>query len=517
MMLGLDLSRLVAALLFATVLFPAYGQEAKPDIPAHGQESKADAPAKAKAAGGGDASASLPADGVTQHTISLGGQQLAYRATAGALPLFGPKGEVAAKVFYVSYTLENATGRPVTFAFNGGPGAAAAFLHLGALGPRIVPFKENGSEPVLPARLADNPDCWLAFTDLVFVDPVGTGYSRATAGGEDAERAYWGVEKDAASIADFVRLYLTRNGRELAPLFLAGESYGGFRAATLADRLLGMGLRLKGAVMISPALEFSMLHGDDYTILPMAFALPSLTAANLEMREGSKGPLDAVHEAEAYARTQYLLHLAEGLKRDDAVIAALAKFTGLDSSIIARNHGRVPASLFFREYQRRKDRTLSRYDATVSTPLPQPSDNQHFDPILDGAVSVLTPATINYLRQELGFRTDLEYRLLNREASGHWDYGTKPSRQGYAGSLDELQNARVRNPALKILIAHGYTDLVTPYSMSRYLIDHLRPIETAAPIELRVYRGGHMMYLRPASRAELAVDARGLYAAAEAK
>jgi carboxypeptidase C (cathepsin A) len=248
--------------------------------------------------------------------------------------------------------------------------------------------------------------------------------------------------------------------------------------------------------------------------LPLTFALPSLTAANLEMKEGPKAPQDLVHEAESYARTGYLLHLAEGLKRDDAVIAALAKFTGLDPDIIAKQHGRVPTSVFVREYQRKTDRALSVYDATVSVPLPRPPEDMHFDPILDGAVSVLTPATVAYIRQELGFATDLEYRLLNREASGHWDFGIKAGRQGYAGSLDELEKARVRNPALRIFIAHGYTDLVTPYSMSRYLIDQLRPIEGAAPISLHVYRGGHMMYLRPLSQGELSADTQRFYSSA---
>jgi carboxypeptidase C (cathepsin A) len=499
-----DLIRFLGAALVALILAQAQAEEAKPNAPA----------AQVKTAE--ESIPRLTADSVTQHTIAIGGQQLTYKATAGTLPLFGPKGEVAANVFYVAYTLDAANPRPITFAFNGGPGAAAAFLQLGALGPRIVPFSENGAEAVRPVTIADNPNSWLPFTDLVFIDPVGTGYSRATGGGTDAERAYWGVEKDADSLADFIRLYLTRSGRELAPIFLAGESYGGFRVGLLCDRLLGMGLPLKGAVMISPALEFVMLHGDDFAILPLTFALPSLTASNVEMREGSNAPLDAVHDAEAYARTNYLQHLADGLKWDDAVISALAKFTGLDREVVAKHHGRVTTSLFLEEYRRRNDRALSRYDGTVSVPLPMPAGRNHFDPILDGAVSALAPAASQYFRQELGFRTDLQYRLLNREVSGHWDFGTKPTQQGYAGSLDELTKARVRNPALKILIAHGYTDLVTPYSMSRYLVAHLLPLEGSTPISIHIYRGGHMMYLRPASRGELANDARALYESARA-
>jgi carboxypeptidase C (cathepsin A) len=485
---------LLVAFLFA--LMPARAEEARPEA------------TPAKSAGPGPAS-ELPQDSVTQHTIQFNGKPLSYTATVGTLPLTGPKGEIAAKIFYVAYTAGGAGQRPITIAFNGGPGAAAAFLHLGALGPRIVPFQDNGASPVRPVKITDNPDSWLAFTDLVFIDPVGTGYSRASAGGTDAEKAYWGIDKDVDSIAEAVRLYLSRNGRELASIYLAGESYGGFRAAELAEKLLGMGLQVDGAIMISPALEFSLLHGDRYSILPPTFALPSLAAAHVEMREGAKAPLNIVHEAEEYARTTYLLHLADGLNQDDAVNASVSKFTGLKPAIVARHYGRVSTDLFLREYLRDSGRALSAYDATVSVPMPEPTDHPHYDPILDGAVSVLAPATAGYIAGELGFKTRLEYRLLNREISGHWDFGIK--RQGYAGSVDSLERARVRNPLLKILIAHGYTDLVTPYSMTRYLLSQLRPLDGAAAPDLRLYEGGHMMYLRPASRAQLSTDVRSIY------
>ncbi len=479
--------------------------------PVHAEEDKPEARQTAAAAGG--PASQLPQDSVTQHTVTLGGKQLAYEATAGTLPLHGAKGEVAAKVFYVSYTVESEAARPVTFAFNGGPGAGAAFLHLGAAGPRIVPFQANGAAAELPVHLADNPDSWLAFTDLVFVDPVGTGYSRTTKGGKDAEKAFWSVSKDVVSMAEAVRLWLSRNGCELAPVYLAGESYGGFRVAELSNRLLAMGFSLKGAVMMSPALEFSLLLGDDYGILPLSFALPSLAAANSGMRSGPEAPLDLVHEAENYARSSYLVHLAAGMKQDSAVVQALAKFTGLDPDIIAKHHGRVSTHLFTREFLRNKDRILSAYDGTVSIPAPRPSAHPPIDPILDGTVSVLAPAMASYAANELGFKTSLEYRLLNKEANTNWDFGNKPNQQGYAGSLDSLEEARVRNPALKIFIAHGYTDLVTPFAMSRYAVSQLRPIEGAAPIEIRVYRGGHMMYLRPSSRAQLSNGARSIYSA----
>ena len=507
-MRSLNLAKLPLILLLLFALPQALAQEPNP----HGHRD----PEPHRGTGPGLA-AQLPEDSVTQHTVTLEGKQLSYKATAGTLPMYGPKGELAAKVFYVSYTVEGAGVRPITFAFNGGPGAGAAFLHLAAMGPRIVPFQANGAAAEAPVHLADNPDSWLAFTDLVFVDPVGAGYSRAAGDGADAEKAFWGVEKDADSMADAVRLWLSRNGRELSPIYLAGESYGGFRVAELSKRLLGLGLGLQGTVMISPALEFSVLRGDDFAILPPSFALPSLAAAAIELRDGLGAPLEPVREAEDYARTAYLVHLAAGIKQDDSVVAALARFTGLDAGIVAKHHGRVSTGLFMREFLRRTDRTLSAYDGAISVPVQRPSEHPDFDPILDGAVSVLAPAMERYTAGELGFKTALPYRLLNREVSAHWDYGQKPGRQGYAGSLDSLQDARVHNPALKVFIAHGYTDLVTPFAMSRYLVSQLRPIDGAAPVEVRVYRGGHMMYLRPGSRARLSSDVRGVYAAGPAR
>jgi carboxypeptidase C (cathepsin A) len=501
-----------AVLALAFVLNPASAQAPHPGQQ-HPQNTPAkDAPQTAK----DSAAATLPADSASQHTAQIGSERIGYTATAGSLPLYGGKSEVTAKLFYVAYTRDGAPGpRPLTFVFNGGPGAAAAFLHLGAIGPRVVNFTDNGAAAEQPLHLADNPDSWLAFTDLVFVDPVGTGYSRATAEGEDGEKAFYSVQKDADAMADFIQLYLTHADRGLGPVFLAGESYGGFRAVLLANRLLKAGVQVRGAVLISPALEFALLRGDEYTLLPLALALPSIAASNLELKDGGEAALDMLSEVESFARTGYLLHLAAGVREDDSVNALLEQYTGLNRELIARHHGRISASLFLRDYRQRKDLALSRYDGSIGAPLPRPGDNDHFDPVLDRSVTVLAPAMTEYVHQELGFRTDLEYRLLNREISGKWDYGTTPNRQGFVDALGELQEARTHNPALKIMIANGYTDLVTPYGVSQFLVDQLQPIAGAAPIDLRVYRGGHMMYFRPASRHQLAEDARSLYRAAE--
>jgi len=460
-----------------------------------------------------DASRVLPADSVTHHSIETGGKKLDYTATAGTLPLYGPKGEAAAKVFYIAYTLDGAQGRPVTFAFNGGPGAASAFLHLGAMGPRAINFNGDGSASSQPVRLSDNPDNWLDFTDLVFIDPVGTGFSRAP-GGQDAEKAFWSVEKDADALASIVRLYLTRNGRDLAPAFLAGESYGGFRVPHIARRLLGTGLQVKGLILISPVLEFIMKEGDEFLLTPLVFDLPSITASHIEMTEGPNAEFDAVHEAERFARGDYLSQLAAGKGLDEAALRKLSQFTGLDPKIIVRRNGRVSSSLFKSEYKRETDRSLSSYDGSISAPRQRPSESERFDLILDGAINVLAPAMTQYLRGDLGFATDIQYRLLNPDVGANWDFGMRPGRQGFAGALHELQRARTRYPALKVLIAHGYTDLVVPYAASQFLVDQLNLIDTAAPIAVKVYKGGHMMYLRPVSRRALHADAAELYKSA---
>lgn len=464
--------------------------------------------AEAQHAPQGGLARNLPDDSTSQHTIGQGAGQLAYSATAGTLPLTNDKGEITAKLFYVAYATGEAA-RPISFVFNGGPGAAAAFLHLGAIGPKVLNFTEDGAAPVQPIALRENPDNWLGFTDLVFVDPVGTGFSRAAQGGADAEKAYYSVNKDADAMADFVKLYLARTGRELAPVYLVGESYGGFRAVLLARRLLDSGVGVKGAILISPALEFSMLRDDGFALLPLALQLPSLAASHLEMTAGHDAPLDQVGEAEAFAVSDYLLHLVRGLSVDDAVKTKLARLTGLPPEVVARHHGRVSKWLFRREYVRREDRVLSLYDGSISVPVERPTDDEDFDPILDGAVTALTPLMVRYAREELGFKTDLPYKLLNRDVGRSWEFGTK--HQGYAGSLDDLQKARTINPGLKVFIAHGYTDLATPYSATRFLIGQLPPIASARPVEMHVYRGGHMMYMRPASRRALAKDVRAIY------
>jgi carboxypeptidase C (cathepsin A) len=461
----------------------------------------------------------LPEPSVTQHSLQLGERALAYRATAGTLPLRDGKGERTAEIFHISYTAEPpaAPDRPITFLFNGGPGAASAFLLLGGIGPRMVAFAPDGGFLPPPARVVDNPDTWLAFTDLVFVDPVGTGYSRAAGEGEDVERRYYGVRQDASAMAAFIRLYLAREGRTLSPVYLAGESYGGFRAAVLTRSLQEeSGIAVSGAVLISPVLEFSLLHDEAHMILPWIVALPSMAAVHFQRQGMAEDQISArLDEIERWVMHDYLVALAQGPGRfPEPVLARLADLTGLPPDLVRRSHGQISVSRFIKEYDRANGQVLSRYDGLIAGPDPEPTSSaaQGPDPVLARAEPAWTSAFVDYVRRELGYATDVTYRLLNEELAGKWDYGTSPTRQGYAGAIDDLQAARAVVPSMGVLIAHGRTDLVTPYFTSHYLLDQLPRLSGAAPMRLAVYGGGHMMYMVPESRRALARDAAQLYA-----
>jgi carboxypeptidase C (cathepsin A) len=478
-------------------------------------------PASAPTATGerGGLLAMLPQAAITHHTILVEGKRINYLAEAGSLPLRDGQGQTTAAVFYVSYMADPTQAeRPITFVFNGGPGAAAAYLQLGGLGPRILELTPAGNVLPPPVHLIDNPDSWIDRTDLVFVDPVGTGYSRAADPAKESE--LWGVEQDANAAAAFIRLYLQRAGRRLSPVYLVGESYGGFRVALLARRLSAeSGITVSGAVLISPALEFSLLQGEDFDPLQWALSLPSLAAVNLE-RQGVAGRAalrERLAAVEKYALTDYLVALASGLEAGGRVVSReVARLTGLPVELVERRYGRIPTAVFIKEYDRAAGRYLSRYDGAVGAPDPRPDSSLSSgpDPVLDRLNPALTTGFVHYVREELGYKTDITYRVLNTEISRRWDYGTTPSRQGFAGVAEDLQEARSLNPSMGVLIAHGYTDLATPYFAAQFLVGQMPALRGAAPIRLETYEGGHMMYLRQDSRRALREDAMALYGTA---
>jgi carboxypeptidase C (cathepsin A) len=497
---------LLASLLLLRLAAPAIAQDAPRHAPAEKPAAAAAAPAMPM----------LPADAVTHHQLTLAGKELSYTATAGALPLRDDKGEKQADIFYLAFTLDGVSDRsqrPVTYAFNGGPGAASAYLDIGALGPRALDFGAAGLPQPAVDRVADNPDTWLPFTDLVFIDPAGTGYSRAAS--DEAAKKLWSVGPDLDALAQIIRLHLARSDRLASPVYLVGESYGGFRAARLAQQLAQHeGIAAAGVMMVSPVIEFRLMSGDRFDVLSWALRLPSYAAVALEDKHALSP--EALGDAERFALGDYLVGLAAGAEgRPESLYHRVAELTGLDEALVARWSGRVPPGAYVKAVQRAKGRIVSRYDGTVGAPDPEPSSPySEEDPILEGTVAPFTRAFTAYVRDELGFATDLAYTLLNGEVSRHWDWheGNSGGRDTL-GAADALAHALSLQPKLKVLIAHGLTDLTTPYMMSRYIVEHLPGNVTTERVALKLYPGGHMMYLRSGSRQRLHDDAAAFYAA----
>ena len=501
---------------FAQDLPPGHPPVEAPAAPAGDAKPAEAKPADAQPAATKPSASPLPAASTTHHTITIAGTPLSYTAEAATVALPSAGGKPAAEIFYVAYTRDPLnTKRPITFVFNGGPGAAAAYLHLGGIGPRALAVTDKGELIGPPPRLVDNPSTWLDMTDLVFVDPVGTGYSRTSEGKN--EDKFWGVEQDTDALSDFVRLYLIKSARMLSPVFLMGESYGGFRAAALARALQKSGANSpSGIVMISPVLEFSLLNGEDYDPLSWALELPSLAAVNLESN-GITGRAElgaALKDVEHYALSDYLVELASGAESGSkAASGTVARLTGLPAELVERHQARISPNLFIKEFDHTHAQVLSRYDGSVRGPDPNPASSWPTgpDPVLDATVPLWTAAFVQYAGSELGYKTDASYRLLNRDVRSKWDFGTSPTHQGYASVVADLQDARAANPALQILIAGGYTDLITPYLASAYLVNQLPALPSAAPIRTETYAGGHMLYLRPPSREALKEDVKGMY------
>ena len=451
-----------------------------------------------------------PARVATRHAIALGGSSIDYEAVAETLPVTDPKGAATASIFTTSYLADAAAApqRPVSFVFNGGPGAASVFLHLGGLGPRILQTPENGGVPTPPARIVDNPATWLGFTDLVFVDPVGTGFSRGKGKEENPDKPFWDVRADIASLSSVIRLWLTRHQRWGSPIYLVGESYGGFRAAAMAQSLpRDVDVRVSGLVLISPALDLSALHQTERDLLAAAFVLPSYAAtAGNDMAA-----------AERFALSDYLAGLA-GLKGQpaagDPFIAKVAETAGIPPDIARRYRARIPRHVFAREVRRNEGEVVSLYDSTIARPAGPEDSERVADPVLQPAAAAYGAAFNAYLAEELGVHAELPYRVLPREVSQQWNWQGERQHGTDGLALTSLETALLEHPGLRLLIVNGRYDLVTPYLASRWLVDQLQiPAAMRDAIQLRVYEGGHMVYMRPASRTLLARDASQLYAA----
>ena len=446
----------------------------------------------------------LPADSITEHSLDTPQGKLTYTATAGTIPLYGQSGDQIAAIFYTSYISKNRSGkRPLTVAFNGGPGAASAFLNLGLLGPRRLDF--GADVRAADAKLVDNPDTWLRFTDLVLVDPIGTGWSR-TVKADDAKE-FWNVQRDADVMAKAISVYVAKHDRTLGPLYLAGESYGGFRAAKVARVLQkDYGIGVNGIVMLSPLLEGWLTFGDDQSALRAALELPSLAAAHLAAQ--NKLTPDALAKAEKFAGTDYLTVLAGPPLSGEAAQAfygRVADVTGVPVDAVAKARGFIIDSVI---KILREGKVVSRYDAdfAVDDPFPERRSAREPDPILDGVARLYGGAFANYAHNELGYNTEMTYKLLANDVTSHWDWGHG---RVQAGVTDEIRVLLSFDPQFRLLIAHGMTDLVTPYAETRYVLDHLPNGQSRA--QLKLYRGGHMFYLDARGREGFSKDAADFY------
>jgi carboxypeptidase C (cathepsin A) len=452
----------------------------------------------------------LPKDSITERTITVRGQKLTYVATAGTLDLFGQNGNRNAKIFYIAYTLKDAAAdkRPLTFAFNGGPGAASVYLHLGVAGPKIAAFTNRDGAN---AQLTDNPDTWLPFTDLVFVDPIGTGWSR-TAKADDA-KSYYGVRPDAQVLAKVIALYVANNNRLPSPKYILGESYGGFRAVKIARTLQNdQGIVLSGIVALSPLLDGALQFGANRYALGAAIQFPSLAAAELERRNAFTP--EALAAVERFALTEYLTTLAGPAPQGEAATrfyGKVAQMTGLPADIVARNRGFI-RDAYIKHLREKSKEVVSPYDVAISMPdpFPESGDPHHDDPVLNGFTRALGGLFVAYARNELGFETPMTYEQLSG-ANRNWDWHGEG--QGRASVTNDIREMLALNPGFKMLVVHGSADLVTPYGASKYVIDHLPPLGAPNRVQLKVYRGGHMFYFDPASRKAFTDEARTFYSA----
>ena len=443
---------------------------------------------------------------VTHHSVTINGEEIRYTATTGTLVLkeeTDKEGEQAkASVFFVAYTrddVEAMSERPITFSFNGGPGSSSVWLHLGVLGPRCVKPDNDGELPHPPYQLKNNECSILDKTDLVFIDPVSTGFSRAVPG-EEAKQ-FHGFKKDIESVGDFILLYLGRYKRWGSPKFLIGESYGTTRASGLSGYLQERhGTYLNGIMLVSVVLNFQTIRFAPGNDLPYILYLPTYAATafyhgKLEIDTQFEPFMD---EVRAFAMGDYTTALMQGsaLPSDQRadITQKLAKYTGLTPEYIERTDLRINIARFCKELLRDEGRTVGRFDSRYKgIDRDSAGETYEYDPssaVVQGAYT----ATLNsYVRDELEFASDLPYEILSRRVHP-WDYGEHQNE--YVNVADTLRRAMTTNPALKVFVANGYYDLATPFLASEYTFTHLGLDESLQDnISMAYYQAGHMMYI----------------------
>jgi carboxypeptidase C (cathepsin A) len=451
----------------------------------------------------------------TTNSVTINGEAIRYKATAGTLVIKDEEGKPHVSFFFVAYTRLDATNsarRPVTFSFNGGPGSSSVWLHLGLLGPRRVFLKQDGGMPPPPFHLVNNEYSLLDESDMVFIDPVSTGFTR-TVPGEDAHK-YHGVDQDLASVGDFIRLYTTRYERWASPKFLIGESYGTTRAAGLSGYLENrFGLYLNGIALVSSVLDFSTISFNPGNDLPYILYLPTETAVAWYHKklppDLQKDRDKALKESERYALGDFSRALMQGsaLPAGDRqkAVQEVARLTGLSPEFVDRDNLRVPSYQYFKELMRKEREVIGRYDGRILGPdIDSDGDSPSYDPSYTSVLGVFTSTLNDYVRHDLKFESDLPYEVLTGKVQP-WDFND--ARNRYLDVAVTLRDAMMHNPYLKVFVANGHYDLATPYLATRYTFEHMDlPANLSTNISMGYYEAGHMMYLNQPSLAALKHD-----------
>ena len=456
---------------------------------------------------------------VTHHTIKINNQVIPYTATAGYLTLRDEEGKGKANVFFTAYTREDIkdlSQRPLTFAFNGGPGSSTVWLHLGALGPKKVLLDDNGFPLPPPFKLIDNPYTLLDVSDIVCLDAISTGFSRALPG--EKPQQFHGVREDIEAVGEFIRLYLTRNNRWLSPKFILGESYGTTRATGLAGYLQGrrFGLYLNGVILVSSVLDFSTLDFSPGNDLAYILFLPTYTATawyhhRLPNDLQTKSLREVLDEAEKLALNEYSLALLKGnslsAEEKEVIIKKISRFTGLSPSYLAQANLRVSAYRFFKELLRNKHLTVGRLDSRFTgRDADAAGERPDFDPSSTAITGPFATLINHYLRVNLKFPNDLTYAIYGNVRPWRWIY-EQQDRTPNVYLAETMRQALNQNKFLKVFVANGYYDLATPYFATEYTFNHIGLNgEFKDRVKMGFYEAGHMMYIHKKSHAQLKKD-----------
>lgn len=457
----------------------------------------------------------------TSHSIRIGRNTLEYDVTFGALPIKDQFGEVEAHIYFTAYivkTQNGETARPLTFTYNGGPGSSSAWLHLGGLSPKRVDLTDDGDTKAPPHTLVDNTETWLQFTDMVFIDPVGTGFSQGAT--PELDKKFWGVEGDLQSVAEVIRLYLGRYGRWTSPLFLAGESYGTFRSAGLASLLFDRGIALNGIVLISTVLTMEASRFGAINDLPYATFFPTYAAAAWYHKKLAKDlqarSLEAyVTEVEDWVDSVYMpaLHkgdLLSGREREQ-LITQIARYSGLSEEYVEQANLRINIHRFTKELLRDRKQTIGRIDARFTArDLSHVTETPEFDPSVTYPGPVYTSTYNAYIRDELGWQTDIEFEMMSGEVNKHWEWGS--AAEGYPDTSERLRSAMHKYRHLKVLVQQGYYDFATPHYAAEYTFRHMGIApEFQDNVEWAYYEAGHMMYIDRKCREKQYADTLAFY------